>query len=172
MPIAIPARLDAYRNRLDGFGFAATIADATLPDCPIIWANARFFELVGYPPEEVVGRNCRFLQPPGACAHARAAVRAALAAGTSTDVLLPNARRDGRIFINHLLIRPLAPASGLVIGAQYDASANVALYTGSDGPTYRLATDPPAIADRVQTHRAGVLARWVRLLNATAAAAG
>lgn len=172
MPIAIPPRLAAYRHRLDDFGFAATIADAARPDCPIIWANDRFFALVGYPPDEVIGRNCRFLQPPGACAHARAAVRAALAAGTSTDVLLPNLRGDGRIFVNHLLIRPLAPASGLVIGAQYDASANVALYTGSDGPTYRLLIDPPDIAGRIQAHRSGVLARWVRLLNASAAVAG
>lgn len=172
MPISIPARLAVYRDRLDDFSFAATIADAALPDCPIIWANDRFFDLTGYPPEEVLGRNCRFLQPGSGCPHARASIRAALAAGTSTDVLLANARRDGDVFINHLLIRPLAPASGLIIGAQHDVSANVVLNTGEDGPTYQFLTDPPDIADRMQEHRAGVLARWVRLLNQRAVALG
>ena len=171
MPIPIPARLAVYGERLDDFRFAATIADADRPDCPIIWANDRFFALTGYPPDEVVGRNCRFLQPGPACPHARARIREALATRRSTDVLLANARRDGAVFINHLLIRPLAPEGRLVIGAQYDVSANVALDTGADGPTYEFLTDPPDIADRLHAHRAGLLARWVRLLNERAVAA-
>jgi PAS domain S-box-containing protein len=172
MPIAVPSRLDAYRDRLGEFGFAATIADAELPDCPIIWANDRFLELTGYPPEEILGRNCRFLQPGYVCPHARTHIREALATETSTDVLLANARRDGRVFINHLLIRPLAARSRLVIGAQHDVSANVTLNTAAHGPTYQFLTEPPDIADRMQAHRSGVLARWVRLLNDCAVASG
>jgi PAS domain S-box-containing protein len=172
MRIPVPPRLAAYRNRLEEFGFAATIADADQPDCPIIWANEHFFELTGYPAEEVIGRNCRFLQPDQACDHARASIRAALATKTSTDVLLQNVRRDGTRFINHLLIRPLAPETRLVIGAQHDVSANVMLNTAREGPIYQFVTDPPDIADRVQEHRAGILARWVRLLNESATPVG
>jgi PAS domain S-box-containing protein len=171
MPISLPDRLRPYRDRLDDFAFPVTIADTDQPDCPIIWANPAFFHLTGYPLAEVIGRNCRFLQPTPGCPHARAAVRAAIADGTSTDVLLQNARRDGTLFINHLLIRPLAPESGLVIGAQYDVSATVTINTAPDGPAYQFLIDPPDIADRIQAHRAGILARWVSLLNASAVAA-
>ena len=41
-----------------------TIADAHLKDQPIIYANAGFERLTGYPQDFVVGRNCRFLQGP------------------------------------------------------------------------------------------------------------
>jgi PAS domain S-box-containing protein len=169
MSIPVPDRLAPYRDGLAEFRFAATIADVDQPDCPIIWANERFFDLTGYPPAEVIGRNCRFLQPGPPCPHARVSIRSAIATASSTDVLLQNARRDGTRFINHLLIRPLAPETRLVVGAQHDVSANVMLNTGADGPTYQFVTDPPDIADRLQAHRAGILARWVRLLNESAA---
>jgi PAS domain-containing protein len=38
------------------------ICDPSLPDCPIVFASDAFLELTMYPREEVLGRNCRFLQ--------------------------------------------------------------------------------------------------------------
>lgn len=38
------------------------ICDPSLPDCPIVFASDAFLELTGFPREEVLGRNCRFLQ--------------------------------------------------------------------------------------------------------------
>lgn len=38
------------------------ICDPSLPDCPIVFASDAFLELTEYPREEVLGRNCRFLQ--------------------------------------------------------------------------------------------------------------
>ncbi len=38
------------------------IADPHLPDCPIVFASDAFLELTGYSREEILGRNCRFLQ--------------------------------------------------------------------------------------------------------------
>ena len=40
------------------------ISDPTLPDCPIVFTSDAFLELTGYTREEVLGRNCRFLQGP------------------------------------------------------------------------------------------------------------
>ena len=40
------------------------IADASRPDIPIIYCNPAFEKLTGYSGEEVIGRNCRFLQGP------------------------------------------------------------------------------------------------------------
>ena len=52
------------------------LSDPHLPDTPMIAANAAFAELTGYPIEEIVGRNCRFLQgrrtdPVSPPAHSR-----------------------------------------------------------------------------------------------------
>ncbi len=41
------------------------ICDPTLPDCPIVFASDAFLELTEYAREEVLGRNCRFLQVRG-----------------------------------------------------------------------------------------------------------
>ena len=40
------------------------ISDPTLPDCPIVFTSDAFLELTGYTREEILGRNCRFLQGP------------------------------------------------------------------------------------------------------------
>ena len=39
-----------------------TIADPNLPDCPIVYVNDAFCKITGYARDEVIGRNCRFLQ--------------------------------------------------------------------------------------------------------------
>src|SRR3546814_17622376 len=44
---------------------AAVISDPRLPDNPIVECNAAFSALTGYGPEEILGRNCRFLAGPG-----------------------------------------------------------------------------------------------------------
>lgn len=41
---------------------AFVLADPRLPDCPIVHASPEFIALTGYTREEIVGRNCRFLQ--------------------------------------------------------------------------------------------------------------
>jgi PAS domain-containing protein len=48
------------------------ISDPSLPDCPIVFASDAFLELTGYPREEVLGRNCRFLQVCSRAALGRA----------------------------------------------------------------------------------------------------
>ena len=40
------------------------ITDPTLPDNPIIYASGGFLSLTGYKMDQILGRNCRFLQGP------------------------------------------------------------------------------------------------------------
>ena len=40
------------------------VTDPSLPDNPIVFASQGFLEITGYPMEQVLGRNCRFLQGP------------------------------------------------------------------------------------------------------------
>ena len=39
-----------------------TIADCSLPDMPLIYANEAFARITGYSVAEALGKNCRFLQ--------------------------------------------------------------------------------------------------------------
>jgi sigma-B regulation protein RsbU (phosphoserine phosphatase) len=103
-----------------------TIADARLPDRPLIYANEGFERMTGYPVSEVMGRNCRFLQGPGTDAAAVEEIRAALAESRECIVEILNYRKDGTTFWNRLSITPLRDWSGAVthfIGIQSDVTA-------------------------------------------------
>ena len=103
-----------------------TIADARLPDRPLIYANEGFERMTGYQVSEVLGRNCRFLQGPDSDAGAVAEIRSALAECRECVVEILNYRRDGTTFWNRLSITPVRDGSGEVthfIGVQSDVTA-------------------------------------------------
>jgi PAS domain S-box-containing protein len=58
----VQAQLELKDRALAASAEGITIADARLPDNPLIYANAGFERLTGYSVAEVLGRNCRFLQ--------------------------------------------------------------------------------------------------------------
>lgn len=102
-----------------------TVADATLPELPLVYVNTAFERLTGYARAEVLGRNCRFLQDGIADQPGLAALRAALAEARDCTVLLRNRRRDGSVFANELHVAPIRDAAGRVthyIGVQSDVT--------------------------------------------------
>ena len=56
------------------------VTDARRHDHPIVLANQAFLDLTGYTADEVVGRNCRFLQGPDTSEAALEAIRQGLEA--------------------------------------------------------------------------------------------
>jgi PAS domain S-box-containing protein len=63
---------------LDACVNGITLSDPDLPDNPIVYANKVFEEMSGYSQDEIVGRNCRFLQGEDRDQKALATIRAAL----------------------------------------------------------------------------------------------
>ena len=100
---------------------SVVISDPSRPDMPIIYVSDEFERQTGYPPEEVLGRNCRFLQGPETDPKAVQAIRDALAEEAELTIDLLNYRKDGTKFWNRLRIRPLFGEDGKLVyyaGAQ------------------------------------------------------
>jgi len=91
---------------------AITVADATEPDIPIIYMNPAFTELTGYDEDEVLGRNCRFLQGTDTEQPERRVIWQAITSKRPVRVILRNYRKDGSLFYNELLIDPICTGDG------------------------------------------------------------
>ena len=99
------------------------ITDPRLPDDPIVYVNPAFEKTTGYPMEEVIGRNCRFLQGEDRDQPALEELRACLREGQECRVVLRNYRRNGTRFWNELYVSPVHDDAGNVInfvGVQND----------------------------------------------------
>jgi two-component system, NtrC family, sensor kinase len=112
-----------YDRALAAISNGIAIADATLPDQPIVYCNPAFEKITGYDRSEVLGRNCRFLQGPDTDPEALQQIRRALQEHHDCKVILKNYRKDGNPFWNEFTISPVRDSSGCVthfIGVQAD----------------------------------------------------
>jgi len=101
------------------------ISDPSLPDNPIIYVSQGFLDLTGYTLDQVLGRNCRFLQGPGTDQSAVDVIRKGMKEGNDTSVCLLNYKADGTPFWNQFFIASLRDAEGNVVnyvGVQCEVS--------------------------------------------------
>jgi len=113
---------------LEAANTGVVITDNLLPDNPIIYCNPAFEQLSGYSRDEIIGRNCRFLQSQDRSQQARFEIRAAIEAGENCVVQIRNYTKKGTLFHNELYLSPVKNEQGEVthfIGIQNDISARV-----------------------------------------------
>ncbi|XAR60508.1 Non-specific serine/threonine protein kinase [Bertholletia excelsa] len=104
------------------------ITDPRLPDNPIIFASDSFLELTEYSREEILGRNCRFLQGPETDPATVRKIREAIDTQTEVTVQLINYTKTGKKFWNLFHLQPMRDQKGEVqyfIGVQLDGSEHV-----------------------------------------------
>ncbi len=102
-----------------------TIADATKPDCPLIYVNKGFEQLTGYSAEYTCGTNCRFLQGKDTDPIAVEEIRRAMREERDCVVEILNYRKNGEPFWNRLSITPIRDDTGVVthyVGVQSDVT--------------------------------------------------
>jgi len=92
-----------------------TVTDPRQPDNPVVFANGAFLDLTGYTDEEVIGRNCRFLQGPQTDRRTVEEVRNALREERAVAVDILNYKKDGKAFWNALFIGPIFDQDGKLL---------------------------------------------------------
>ncbi|KAJ1401098.1 PAS domain-containing protein [Ochromonadaceae sp. CCMP2298] len=91
------------------------LSDPSLPDNPIVYASDGFCRMSGYKRQDILGRNCRFLQGPGTDQAAVDVIRQGVAEGRDISVCLLNYRADGSPFWNQFFLGALKDADGQVV---------------------------------------------------------
>ena len=123
------AYLQALRERaVIATDITFTITDPREPDDPLVWVNPSFTRITGYDADEVVGRNCRFLQGPATDPAAVDGIRTALAERRTVTTTLLNYRKDGTAFWNQLSVSPVFDGDGELVsfvGVQTDVTERV-----------------------------------------------
>jgi PAS domain S-box-containing protein len=102
-----------------------SVADCRQPKMPLVYVNAGFERFCGYSRDEVLGKNCRFLQGPKTSPASIEIMRDAIRRGTDCLVEIVNYHRDGRPFLNRLSLRPVLTRRGapaFYIGLQSEVS--------------------------------------------------
>jgi len=91
------------------------LSDPRLPDNPIVYASEGFYQLTGYTREQVLGRNCRFLQGPGTDPRAVDVIRTAVANGTDATACILNYKADGTPFWNQFFVAALRDSDNCIV---------------------------------------------------------
>ncbi len=86
----------------------------TAQDNAIVHANQAVSNITGYPLDELIGRNPRFLYGDERQQEGVRELTEAVKNGTACRVLLHNRRKDGSVFWNDLSITPVTDAAGRV----------------------------------------------------------
>jgi len=163
--------------------------DPNLPDNPITYVNPAFEEITGYPAEEILGRNCRFLQGEDRDQPSVKELREAIEAGRECRVALRNYKKDGTLFWNELSVLPVRDEEGRVIrhlGVQNDVTGSRraeeklrrseeryrSFVEQSAEGIWRLELDPPLPAKASEEEQIEHLYRHGRLAECNGAMAG
>lgn len=113
-----------FKKMIEAVDTSVTVADLTLEDYPLIYANKAFSTKTGYSFEESIGKNCRFLQGDDRNQEGSLIAREAISEGTSCTVSLKNYTKEGKLFHNLLTLSPLMENGHLryYVGIQHDIS--------------------------------------------------
>jgi len=132
-------------------GAVVCVSEATIEQ-HLCYVSIEFCEFTGYPMEEILGRNCRFLQGPGTTQASRDAIKKLVNEEGSGCISIVNYTKHGEEFENTLYICPLySKRTGRLrffLGSQIDllgrvsAARNPVSFHSNNGPMLVAPTAP------------------------------
>ncbi|WP_226008080.1 PAS domain S-box protein [Natrinema salinisoli] len=135
------SELSVRERAMNEASVGITLTNPHAEDNPIIYANDEFTALTGYERDEVLGRNCRFLQGEQTSEEPVAELRDAVENRETVTVELRNYRADGTEFWNRIRIAPLFDDNGDIeyfVGFQDDVTEKKTQETQLRSQTARL----------------------------------
>lgn len=122
------AYLSSIQDLADRSTIAITLAPTDIADLPLVVANQAFLTMTGYSRDDVIGRNCRFLQRDQDQEEIRENIRAYISDETrgSERFRIVNFRKDGKRFINYVFmsrVRRQNDATAYFFASQFDMTA-------------------------------------------------
>ncbi len=120
--------LNLNRNIFKSVTNGISVANAQLPDMPLMYVNPAFEVMTGYSLEEVEGKNCRFLQREDHDQPGLTLIREAIDQQRETVAVLRNYRKDGSFFWNELSLSAIRNVEGVLthfVGIQTDVTERV-----------------------------------------------
>ncbi|MHB1935265.1 MAG: EAL domain-containing protein [Acidobacteriaceae bacterium] len=156
-----------YKTAMDASANGILITEAT-DDMPIRYVNPAFERMTGYSAEEILGKNCRFLQGADTAQPKLQIIRDAIRQGKPCTVEMRNYRKDGTMFWNSLSIAPALNDAGTpthFIGIQRDVTELRTILSKSvhSNALYRALMSTAELVVRGQTEHE-LLADLCRLL--------
>ncbi|WP_375408120.1 histidine kinase dimerization/phosphoacceptor domain -containing protein [uncultured Methylobacterium sp.] len=103
---------DPFAAAVRATRMAMIITDPRQDDNPIAFVNDAFCSLTGYDRDEIMGRNCRFLQGAETDRGAVKLLSEAIQARRDIGIDLLNYRKDGTAFWNALYVSPVTNEAG------------------------------------------------------------
>jgi len=131
------------------------ISDPSLQDNPIVYASNDFLTLTGYSREELLGRNCRFLQGAETSKEKVDKINKALSLGEDVSVTFINYTADGTPFWNKLFIAALRDSQNNIVNF-IGVSVKVAGPEPGDPEAGKLLPGETADVYEQQTNEAGL----------------
>lgn len=108
---------------MDALASGVVMTDPNLEDNPMVFCNPGFVAMTGYSADEILGRNCRFLQGPETSRAEVDRLRQAIADRRTYRGEILNYRKDGTPFWVELTVSPVFDDDGRLmnfVGLQVD----------------------------------------------------
>ncbi|PSJ21757.1 hypothetical protein CVH10_10785 [Halomonas sp. ND22Bw] len=119
---------DLLERMVDASEDGIVVAEQEGDENILIYVNQGFERLTGYSADEILYRDCRFLQNDDRDQPGLVEIRQALSEGRPCREVLRNYKKDGTLFYNELSITPVFDEQDNLtyfIGVQKDVTARV-----------------------------------------------
>jgi len=107
-------QLDLLKRSLDSLPQGILITNCQQEDDPIVYANQFFLKMSGYDYDEIIGKNCRFMQGKDTDPEALKKLAIAIRKREAITIKMINYRKNGEKFLNEFAIYPVKDKHGKV----------------------------------------------------------